>query len=164
MTSENFDEVQRRLQARRAGSDDRSRLRVSTGAVRCASCGSGLVVVRNASDRRYYRCVRAMKGEVIEAACRAVVRARTRRLRFHQQCHLWRKLCNPTNAMRQASRRWTASRRSTPAPPLSKRISLLWKRRSMPVCAKRPRTEFHWLGTLTSTGISRVASNWTVRG
>ena len=75
MISENdFEEVRKRLRARWAGMNEGGRQRVPTGAVICADCGSRLVVVRTASGIRYYRCIRGKKGDVRDAACRAVVR------------------------------------------------------------------------------------------
>ena len=68
-----FEEVQKRLHARRAVTDEGGRERARIGSVRCAGCGSWLVVVRAASGLRYYRCKESMKGNVRDAACRAVV-------------------------------------------------------------------------------------------
>ena len=62
-----FEEVKKRLQARRAVTDEGGRERARIGSVRCAGCGSWLVVVRAATGLRYYRCSRAMKGDVRDA-------------------------------------------------------------------------------------------------
>ena len=74
ISNKHFEEVQRRLQARRAGDDERGRRQVPTGAVQCDACGSRLVVVKTARGQCYYRCSRARKGDARYAACRTLMR------------------------------------------------------------------------------------------
>ena len=74
ISNEDFDKVQKRLQAQRGGNDDRSRRRVPRGAVKCDGCGSPLVVVRNSHGQCYYRCSKARNGDLGYAACRTLMR------------------------------------------------------------------------------------------
>ena len=75
MISENgFEEVQKRLQARRAGNDERGGRHSPMGVVQCDGCGLRMVVVRVASGLRYYRCKESMKGGIRKAACRTLLR------------------------------------------------------------------------------------------
>ncbi len=74
ISKDDFDRVQKRLQAQRAKNDDGGLRRELTGAVRCAVCGSLLVVCGTARDQRYYRCKKGMLGDIRYGACRTVTR------------------------------------------------------------------------------------------
>ena len=74
ISEHDFEEVQKRLQARRGGYEDSGRRRAATGAVKCDGCGSQLVVVRNYRGQRYYRCKRGALGDIRYAACSTVTR------------------------------------------------------------------------------------------
>ena len=74
ISHDDFDRVQKRLQAQRGGNADRGRRRVPTGVVICGACGSRMVVVRNSRVQHYYRCKRGMLGDIRYAACRTVTR------------------------------------------------------------------------------------------
>ena len=74
ISNDDFDRVQKCLQARRLGNDESGRPRVPTGAVICTGCGSLLVVSRTASGHRYYRCHTAMMSSIRDVGCIGVVR------------------------------------------------------------------------------------------
>ena len=74
ISNDDFDRVQKRLQAQRAKNDDGGRRRELTGAIKCDGCGSHVVVFRTSRDQCYYRCRKGMLGDIRYRAGRTVTR------------------------------------------------------------------------------------------
>ena len=64
-----FDRVQERLSGQRASGPVGDRRRPLVGPMRCASCGSPLVVQSTRGGHQYYRCRNALSGFSDETYC-----------------------------------------------------------------------------------------------
>ena len=73
ISNDDFDRVQKFLQAQRGENEDSGRQRMPLVAVRCDGCGSRLVV-KSVRGQRFYRCKRGMLGDIRYEACRTSLR------------------------------------------------------------------------------------------
>ncbi len=73
ISNDDFDRVQKFLQAQRGGDEETGRRRVPADVVHCDGCGSRLVV-KSVRGHRFYRCKKAILGDIRYEACRTLVR------------------------------------------------------------------------------------------